>query len=169
MELTAAALAAYEADRRRMVDDGVGKAVFGRVYLHRAWLRSLGAYPAAARAAREALREARAVGVDGVLVSLGPGAVSALAYPRFEAEREPRLTASASVPLRGGAPERKTYDPANPPVLHRKELVAPPAMRRPAWLRRTRELEGAGLFGDRSRIGRLAPWRVALRRVGLPV
>jgi hypothetical protein len=99
-------------------------------------------------------------------VSVSVGGVSVLAYPGFLEEREPVLAASVRVDLAGHAGEARRYALDNAPVLHRKELTVPPAMRDPAWARRTAALERSGAYDDPARIGRRRAWREILRAAG---
>jgi hypothetical protein len=57
---------------------------------------------------------------------------------------------------------------ANPPVLHRKELlVEPDHPKVRQWASLTRHLLEAGAFGDLSRIGRKNAWRARLLEMGM--
>ncbi len=157
----------YGSQFERLRRSGDGKAVVRKVYLHVRWLPGLApAYPAVVAAARRALKAAASVGVRGDLVALSDDGISVLAYPGFWREREPALEASVRVDGRDRVGSPRRYDPSNAPVLHRKELTVPPAMRDPAWARRTADLERAGAFRDPARIGRRLAWREALRAAG---
>lgn len=152
-------------DLRRL---GRGKSVRAKLYLHVAWLDALArSHPEVVRRARRALAGAADLGVRGDLVSLSDDGVSVLAYPGFLREPEPALAASVRFDRAGRPGAVRSYAEDNPPVLHRKELTAPPGMRRDAWARRTARLERAGAFDRPSTIGRRAAWERTLRRVAV--
>lgn len=89
----------------------------------------------------------------------------------FEDTPFPELRRSVKVDLAGGSVQERSYDPGgNPPVLHRKETLLPPA--HPRWVEfaaLTFACEEAGLFDDPSAIGTREGWRRALEAAGCRV
>ena len=58
----------------------------------------------------------------------------------------------------------------NPPILHRKELLLPPAHPRAGdFAALTAAAERLGLFADARSIGTRAPWEARLGRLGVRV
>jgi DNA phosphorothioation-associated putative methyltransferase len=142
---------------------GVGKLVHGILYLHRDTLGALG------EAEQALVREAgRLVGdFPWNVVKLDPerpGRVGLLCYEPFKAAPFPALLESALVDVRAGRVTRRSFQrSANPPILHRKELLLPeghPDRERYAAL--TRSLERLGLFVETSRIGFRQTWEARL-------
>lgn len=89
------------------------------------------------------------------------GKFSLLQYASFEMDPFPRLEASWTYQGKlDGSPTFRTYrDSANPPILHRKELLVGEAHpNRAKWMRCTSEAESLGLFDDVSTIGFFLNW-----------
>lgn len=146
-----------------------GKRVGGSVYLHRSALLLLTA------SEREAVQKAAsAAGWDGWNVARldgGPtGRVALLEYESFDAVAFPALLGSCLVELNGSATRRNYRSSANPPILHRKELLlAPDHPQRPLFAGLTAELEAKGLFADPIRIGTRRAWEKRLTDAGVRI
>jgi DNA phosphorothioation-associated putative methyltransferase len=99
-----------------------------------------------------------------------PYRVSLLTYQDFSAAF-PALLQSLTVDLEKGSVSARCYRTrANPPILHRKELLVGaehPDFER--YLRLTRALEALGLLGDATRIGTRAAWEARLAQAGVRV
>lgn len=97
--------------------------------------------------------------------------LSLLVYDRFMEDGFPRLAASWTTCLDSNTASVRTYAPeANPPVLHRKELLLlPNDPRRAEFEALTRQAEEAGLFSDRAIIGHLLQWEEELAARGVDV
>ena len=97
-----------------------------------------------------------------------PSRVSFLTYDDFAAPF-PVLARSFAVNVAAGTARRTEYrDRANPPVLHRKELLLPaghPLAAGAADL--TARLEAVGAFANPKRIGTVHGWSQVLAEVGL--
>lgn len=97
-----------------------------------------------------------------------PSRVSFLTYHDF-ASPFPVLGRSLAVDLAAGTARHTDYrDRANPPILHRKELLLPaghPMAASAADL--TARLEARGAFANPRRIGTVHGWSHALSEVGL--
>ncbi|MFO0604550.1 MAG: DNA phosphorothioation-associated putative methyltransferase [Polyangiales bacterium] len=148
---------------RRVEGSPVGKRVGDALYLHADAL-------AAPRAALAELAGCAPDAFDVVRVTRG-GRLGLLAYPGFFDDAFPSLHASWALDLATGAVERRAYRPeANPPILHRKELLlAPDDPRRAPFEALTREAEARGLFEDSTIIGHRAQWEEELRARGVRV
>lgn len=94
--------------------------------------------------------------------------VSLLDYSGFFDEAFPILRRYWTVDLKRNTYRHRTYeDSANPPILHRKELLLPldhPDRR--AYQELTNAAEQIGLFDDPVRIGFLRPWEILLAQKG---
>lgn len=94
--------------------------------------------------------------------------VSFLDYPGFEEDAYPSLSRSFTVDLLFKKLESRDYTGnANPPILHRKELLV--GREHPLYEEFcliTREGEEAGLYQDTSRIGNKSSWEALIRRKG---
>ncbi len=108
---------------------------------------------------------------DVVKVSANRGVVSLLSYPDFFTEAFPVLSEAWSFNIESGRISRRSYSSdANPPILHRKELLLPPDdPRREDFAKLTQSAEEAGLFSDTSIIGHRMQWEEELRSKGLRV
>lgn len=142
---------------------GVGKRVVDELYVHLSAVDEL---------ANEEHRQAVACAVALLPADVSPAPcvaklnlksarVALLAYPGFEDEPFPRLTASWGVRSREPATLvlRSYEDSLNPPILHRKELlVSAGHPRREQWRKLTKAAEGLGLFDDTTTIGFKLNW-----------
>jgi len=154
--------------RRRVEGVRRGKRVGDALYLHveafpEALAPPLGELGAAAGCAADAF--------NVVKVTVGGGRVTLLSYPRFFDDAFPSLAASWTLDLDKGAVERRVYrEDANPPLLHRKELLlADDHPRRAAFEALTRDAEARGLFQDAAIIGHRRQWEEELRARGVRV
>ena len=97
--------------------------------------------------------------------------ISLLYYEHFFESPFPALQRSCVVNLVSGRTKRLRYDlSANPPILHRKELLLPPDHPQvPLFSTLTQQLEAAGLFRDTRRIGFAREWQVRLQTAGYAV
>ncbi|NYZ14802.1 DNA phosphorothioation-associated putative methyltransferase [Azospirillum sp. RWY-5-1] len=142
-----------------------GKRVGRSVYLYRTTLDAL---PGIAREAVSAA--ARAAGWDAwnvVRVDDG-GRVSLLEYESFDDVPFPALLESRLVDAEGRVARRDYRASANPPILHRKELLLPAGHPRAAeFAALTARLEARGLFDDANRIGTREAWKARLRDAGI--
>lgn len=101
----------------------------------------------------------------------GPaGQVSLLTYERFE-RPFPALLESLTINLANASVTRRSYRTrANPPVLHRKELLLDPDdPRQEMFSALTRALEARGLFQDTRSIGTRLGWAARLAQAGVRV
>ena len=111
----------------------VGKLVGGAVYVHRSAVGRLPSKHAATVKKAEALLEGSLWNV----VRVAKNSVSFLLYEQFEQIPFPALLTSAKVDVASGKVVRIDYrNRANPPILHRKELLLPPTI--PGCLRSAR-------------------------------
>lgn len=142
-----------------------GKRIIGALYLHRR------AVPSELLAAVE--RIASAAGCrdfEVVKFVVSEDRISLLHYPTFDVDPFPVLVASWRIELATGAVTSRSYPTANPPVLHRKELLLPPGdLRFRDWSALTKQAENAGLFETPTAIGSRIGWERALERAGLRV
>jgi DNA phosphorothioation-associated putative methyltransferase len=110
---------------------------------------------------------------EAVLVKLhlDKPAVSYLEYPGFDRVAHPALRSGHLVSLDPFGCDFRDYSRhANPPILHRKELLLPaddPRRKRFATL--TRQEERAGLYEEPSSIGREEAWNDLLASRGLEI
>jgi len=97
--------------------------------------------------------------------------ISLLSYPRFFEDAFPRLKSALTINLTTEQITRRSYEQdANPPILHRKELLlSPDHPMRAAFARLTADAEAAGLFHDTRIIGHQLQWDEELRSKGLTV
>lgn len=100
-----------------------------------------------------------------------PERVSLLLYQPFDEEPFPALLESRTVDLaRGSVTSRSFEHSANPPILHRKELLlAIDDPRRPAFAALTRALEQRGVFSEMGRMGFRAAWSRRLADAGIRI
>ncbi|WP_334162667.1 DNA phosphorothioation-associated putative methyltransferase [Phenylobacterium sp.] len=145
----------------------VGKRVGEARYLHRDGLNEL-----SPKDRRRILDAEDVCGASNwnVVKLRGEGAVSLLTYEDFE-RPFPRLLESLTVDLEQTRVTRRSYwDRANPPVLHRKELLLPrDDPRRPRYAALTAQLEARGLLQASRRIGTLRGWQSRLAAAGISV
>jgi DNA phosphorothioation-associated putative methyltransferase len=143
----------------------LGKRVAGNTYLHRSALPL--ADPASQSAVEVALRFAGMV--EWNVVRVAKRSVSFLLYDSFDEAAFPAVCFSTKVDLVTGKVSRLDYrDRANPPILHRKELLLPPDdPRLPTFRAVTSAAEEHGLFADVSRIGTKRSWEERIAKAGL--
>ncbi len=95
---------------------------------------------------------------------------SFLDYQEFSAVAFPELRASLLVNLSEAGAKLRKYSDANPPILHRKELLlAPDHPLRDDFAKLTQSLESKGLFKDMANKGTRRIWMETLTEAGLTV
>jgi hypothetical protein len=133
----------------------LGKLVADHLYAHASLIPELPEPVRALVVAAESVAGGRLPRWNTVKVHLGGEAVSFLEYADFEEAPFPELRRGVKVDLLNRTAQERSYDPAgNPPILHRKETLLPPA--RPGWVQfaaLTFACEEAGLFDDPTAIG----------------
>ncbi|WP_027663983.1 DNA phosphorothioation-associated putative methyltransferase [Rhizobium leguminosarum] len=144
-----------------------GKRVGGSLYLHRSAQDRLSGKDG------ELLLRALALApdVDWNVSKTANGKVSLLLYEDFSLHAFPALLSAATIGLSTGATKRTDYSKrANPPILHRKELLLPPDDARiPAFAAITRLAEEKGLFTDTKTIGTREAWNRLVEAAGLRI
>lgn len=145
----------------------LGKRVGGSLYLHRsAQDRLLGQDG-------ELLLRALALApdVEWNVSKTGAGKVSLLLYEDFSLHAFPALLRATTIDLSTGATKLTDYSKrANPPILHRKELLLPSDDARiPAFAAITRLAEEKGLFTDTKTIGTREAWNLLVKEAGLRI
>jgi DNA phosphorothioation-associated putative methyltransferase len=143
----------------------IGKRVGGALYVHRSAVELL---PEAAK--RFLSRpSAAAEGLDWNVVRISKKAVTFLLYESFDDVAFPTLLESLGVPVNGALATRTDYRKrANPPILHRKELLlAFDDPRLPKFRALTAAAEEHGLFADSHKIGTRAAWNKRIADAGL--
>ena len=150
----------------------VGKRVGGARYYHTTAVPWSGpknekAIEAAAQIARLRSDAFNVVKIEGE----PPRRVSLLAYEDFDASPFPTLLDSWTVDLSEPRCAHRTYrTSANPPILHRKELLlAPDDPRRERFANLTKELERRSLFKKANSIGFRRQWEKRLAGAGIVV
>lgn len=100
-----------------------------------------------------------------------PNRIGLLLYRDFDLDPFPALAASWSFATGAAMPSTRDFSKcANPPILHRKELlVAPDHPRRREWSNVTARLTAAGAFRDPHRIGTRERWAERLRQLEITV
>lgn len=108
---------------------------------------------------------------DVVKVGLSRPRLSLLRYPGFFDEGFPTLRESWTIDLKSGEVDHRSFGrDANPPVLHRKELMLrADHPRRAEFEALTAAAESHGLFADSAIIGHLAQWEEELHARGVRV
>lgn len=149
----------------------LGKRMPDGVYVHVETLQHL---PRELRAAVELAQTLAKLDAKAFhVVKLAPREckLSLLAYPGFFDEPFPILSASWAVDLGVRAVTFRAYAAdANPPILHRKELMLPPDHPRvPELAKLTAEAERLGLFADAKAIGTRDLWEGRLARLGVRI
>jgi DNA phosphorothioation-associated putative methyltransferase len=143
----------------------MGKKVAGALYLHRS------ALAVASGADTEMVSRAESGGgsIEWNVVRIAKGSVSFLLYESFDDVPFPALMAATKVDLMAGDVTCTDYRcRANPPILHRKELLLPPDdPRLPAFRALTAAAEEHGLFKEANRIGTRKAWEARLAEAGL--
>ncbi|WP_448203533.1 DNA phosphorothioation-associated putative methyltransferase [Azospirillum sp. sgz302134] len=150
----------------------LGKTVGLRLYLHISALDS--AEPALTTRVWEAAARAQLTATDFNVIRVegdGTGAIAFLDYPGFFKEAVPQLARSWRVDLTAGKMGTRDYrGSANPPILHRKELLLRPDHPETSMFRAlTDQFTALGLFEDPVRIGFKAQWDALLRERGYRV
>jgi DNA phosphorothioation-associated putative methyltransferase len=150
----------------------VGKRVHGALYLHRDALPSLdGGYRKRVEAACEIAGEEGGAWNVVKFEKARPHRVTLLVYEPFEEAAFPALLQSFTIDLSKRRVTKRSFrGSANPPILHRKELLIPtehPNRRRFTEL--TAALEARGLFDDPRKIGFKKSWDDRLRLHGVKV
>ena len=150
----------------------VGKRVGGARYYHKSAIRwsdpkSQKAIEAATRIARLRPDAFNVVKIEGE----PPKRVSLLAYEGFDANAFPALLDSWTIDLNEPRCAHRTYRAsANPPILHRKELLlTPDDPRRQSFAELTRELERRNLFEKANLIGFRRQWEKRLAGASIVV
>ena len=151
--------------RRGNAAPEVGKRVGAALYVHRAavsWLSP--------ELLERLVMSIRVAGkIDWNVAKIGSGGASLLVYEDFDEVAFPALLRSTAVDLNGGKATTVDYaSRANPPILHRKELLlAPDDPRRPTFAALTRTAEEHGLFRQPNRIGTRRAWSKLIDDAGL--
>ncbi len=147
----------------------LGKRMPDGVYAHVEALPSLPDELRAAVDAARALAELDGEAFQVVKFAREGWRLSLLAYPGFFAEPFPALAAGWVVDLGARSVTRRSYAvDGNPPILHRKELLLPPAHPRARdFAELTAAAERLGLFADTRAIGTRRPWEARLARLGV--
>ncbi len=108
-------------------------------------------------------------GSEWNVAKIEKSSVSLLLYESFDNSSFPALLASTKIDASSGAVTHTDYrSRANPPILHRKELLLPPNdPRLPAFRALTAAAEEHGLFADSNRIGTRKAWEARIADAGL--
>ncbi len=143
----------------------VGKRVGAALYVHReaaSWLA-----PELLERLETAIRLAGEITWN--VAKIVRGGASLLLYEDFDEVAFPALLRSTAVVLEGRKAKSLDYTAsANPPILHRKELLlAPNDPRRPTFAALTRAAEEHGLFRQPNRIGTRRAWAKLIEDAGL--
>ena len=146
-----------------------GKEVAGNLYLHRDAVADLEPEARSEIWAAEAIANISQWNVVK-LRKTGQKRVSLLTYEDFE-RPFPALLESVTVDLESHTSARRSYRArANPPVLHRKELLLPADHpRREEYSELTQGLERIGLLRETSSIGTKLAWEQRLREAGVKI
>ena len=158
--------------RRRPERNTVGKRVGGARYYHTTAIPWSGAESEKAIEAAAQITRLRSDAFNVVKIEgEPPRRVSLLAYEDFDASAFPTLLDSWTVDLSEPRYAHRTYRAsANPPILHRKELLlAPDDPRRESFAELTKELERRKLFEKANSIGFRRQWEKRLARAGIVV
>ena len=141
----------------------VGKRVGGALYIHK---DALGLLTDEAATVEKA--ESFAPSVRWNVAKIEKSSVSLLLYEAFEIDF-PALLTSTKVDLASGAVTQTDYQMrANPPILHRKELLlAPDDPRLPKFRALTSAGEDYGLFSEANKIGTRVAWNAKIAAAGL--
>jgi len=146
---------------------GVGKSVGGYLYIHKVALASID------RAAADKVRQAEeaCLGHEWNVAKVGRTDVSLLLYQDFDTHAFPALLKSVKVQLANGRISAASYsDRANPPILHRKELlISSDDPRQAAFRAVTSVAEERGLFANSNEIGTKEAWAARLANAGLRI
>lgn len=146
---------------------GAGKRAGGFTYVHRE------AVPLLPQGERRLLDDFLADGgasAEWNVAKIGKAGVSLLLYEDFELSAFPALLKATSRDKTGRLASTDYSGRANPPILHRKELLLPPDDHRlPAFRAVTLLAEEAGLFADVKRIGTRRVWNELVEAAGLRI
>ncbi|MBL8267536.1 DNA phosphorothioation-associated putative methyltransferase, partial [Steroidobacter sp.] len=148
------------------------KKVARRTYFHVSLLDELPADLRAKIEAAEAVAGVRRIDEFNVVrLDSTEDRLSFLNYPEFFDAPFPALRESWLVDIGAWRTTYRTYkDSANPPILHRKELLVPADHpRRSEYLALTEAGESIGLFDDPTRIGFQQQWEQLVRERGYQV
>lgn len=151
--------------RRAKSAHEVGKRVGAALYIHR---EAIGCLAPEYLAVVD--NSVRVAGVDSWNVAkIYRGGASLLLYEDFDESAFPALLRSTTVDLNVRTAKSLDYaGRANPPILHRKELLlAPDDPRRPKFAALTRTAEEQGLFREPTRIGTRRAWTQLIEEAGL--
>jgi DNA phosphorothioation-associated putative methyltransferase len=154
-----------EAAKRKTAS--VGKRVGGYLYLHRSAQDRL---PGGDRIALLRAVE-MAPDINWNVSKTSADKVSLLLYEDFSRQAFPALLSATKIDLATGTTKFTDYSGrANPPILHRKELLLPPDDARiPAFAAITRLAEEKGLFADTKTIGTREAWNRLVEAAGLRI
>ena len=155
---------------QRSVKKAVGKKVGQATYLHRSAIDHLewGAKEKLSLALQRVPKDFQ----WSVLKIAGQNdpIFSFLDYQDFSAVAFPELRASLLVKLAEDDVKLRKYSDANPPILHRKELLlAPDHPLRNEFVQLTKSLESKGLFKNMAKNGTRRIWMEELAKAGLTV
>jgi DNA phosphorothioation-associated putative methyltransferase len=156
-------VAIAKAAARAATTSGIGKRVGSAIYVHRDALPLLGD-----EAEIVGKAESLAPPCDWNVAKIEKTSVSLLAYESFDTDF-PALLTSAKVDIASGAVVETDYRKrANPPILHRKELLLPPDdPRLPKFRALTSTAEEYGLFEEPNKIGTRGAWNTKIAAAGL--
>jgi DNA phosphorothioation-associated putative methyltransferase len=143
----------------------VGKRVGQSTYLHKS---AIGCLPfEVLKRVREA--EGRVAQIQWNVVRVSKDSISFLIYESFDEVAFPALLTSVKVEIVSGDVAQTDYRRrANPPILHRKELLLAPADPRiPKFRALTGVAEDHGLFREANKIGTRKAWEKAIADAGL--
>jgi DNA phosphorothioation-associated putative methyltransferase len=146
----------------------VGKLTPSALYVHRSALARLPPllrlYEGCAQALAGTVERANII-----KLSVAGPQVSYLAYPSFDRDAHPTLSAAVTVSLSKLTVSLRDYAGSdNPPLIHRKEeFVAADHPRRELWERLTRAEIRAGLYEHPEKIGTLRGWQETLAAAGV--
>lgn len=99
-----------------------------------------------------------------------PSKVSLLEYSDFSEDAFPVLLNGTNIDLSSNSIRHRAYSLSNPPVLHRKELLLPPAdPNREKYILLTEELEELGAFINISDLGTKQRWLKRLEELGIEI
>lgn len=142
-----------------------GRRVGGFLYLHRSGIDLL------PENEHSKLAEAEQLAGDCTwnLCKIGKDKVSLLTYEEFELAGFPALLQAVTVDLTDKQIKTTDYSKrANPPILHRKELLLPDTDPRiPEYAALTHAAEEAGLFDNAKGIGNQKAWQERIDVAGL--
>ncbi len=143
----------------------IGKRVAGALYMHRSAVKET----ESVELEPIARAESSAGDIEWNVVRIAKGSVSLLLYESFDDMPFPALISATKVDIPSGDITHTDYrNRANPPILHRKELLLPQDdPRLPAFRALTAAAEEHGLFKDSNRIGTRKAWEARIAAAGL--